>query len=230
MNSDFEKIKKEYQRRDKVYIHEEWGKNPYHPRHPMGSLYHKHNAEILRKILNNLNIDLRKLKVLDIGCGYGYWLRHLVEFGAQPCNLYGIDISAERIQIAQKMNPAINWLQVEEPPYPFKDQQFDIILQINVISSIPNQQLVKNITNEILRLKTSDGMIFWLDNVFSLNKKVQCYRLAQIQKFFPDLSVIFKKSAYPLIYRKLNKEWRGLAETLVNLHLSPYEAKFFIFK
>ena len=48
-------------------------------------------------------------KILDIGCGSGGFLREFVKYGANPKNLYGIDLLEERIEKARELNPNIDF-------------------------------------------------------------------------------------------------------------------------
>ena len=48
-------------------------------------------------MLNSLSLALEDLKVLDIGCGSGYFLRYFASLGGNPANLFGIDLIPERL-------------------------------------------------------------------------------------------------------------------------------------
>lgn len=49
--------------------------------------------------------SLETKKILDIGCGAGGELRNLIRYGAQPENLYDIDLLPERIDMAKMISP-----------------------------------------------------------------------------------------------------------------------------
>src|SRR6476660_9718873 len=40
---------------------------------------------------------LENLKILEVGCGTGEWLRNFIRWGAQPENLLGVDLLSSRI-------------------------------------------------------------------------------------------------------------------------------------
>ncbi|MFA6553091.1 MAG: class I SAM-dependent methyltransferase [Patescibacteria group bacterium] len=69
-------------------------------------------------------------KLLDIGCGTGYLLRHAQERGLLT---YGIDISIDGTKLAKKNSPysEINISNGEQVPYP--DNYFDYITCIGVL-------------------------------------------------------------------------------------------------
>src|SRR5262249_29227514 len=47
--------------------------------------------------------DLDNLTMLDIGCGAGHWEREFVLWGAQPKNIFGIDLMSERVEAARRV-------------------------------------------------------------------------------------------------------------------------------
>ena len=67
--SEIKRVREVYATRDSVMPVQDWKVNIYHPRHPLGRLFHEHNHSILVQALNNLDFDLGGRKVLDVGCG-----------------------------------------------------------------------------------------------------------------------------------------------------------------
>ena len=43
--------------------------------------------------------DMAALKVLDVGCGTGSFLRQLIDWGANPAKLTGTELLAERLEV-----------------------------------------------------------------------------------------------------------------------------------
>ena len=41
--------------------------------------------------------DLKAHKILEVGCGNGFWLSEFVKWGADPAKITGIDIDQERV-------------------------------------------------------------------------------------------------------------------------------------
>src|ERR1043166_2687479 len=48
---------------------------------------------------------LETYKILEIGCGTGYWLREFVKWGGRPENILGVDLLADRVTEARKLCP-----------------------------------------------------------------------------------------------------------------------------
>lgn len=70
--------------------------------------------------------------VLDAGCGEGYYLNqlYLEEKINKKCKLFGIDLSREGISLATRYENEILWSVSDLANLPFKDNKFDLILDI----------------------------------------------------------------------------------------------------
>src|SRR6266403_538832 len=51
----------------------------------------------LSALTSNGLTNLRGRKILEVGCGYGHWLRCFVDWGAEPGDIHGIDLLEDRI-------------------------------------------------------------------------------------------------------------------------------------
>lgn len=113
-------------------------------------------------ILEKMLPDFQNLKVLDLGCGYGWHCKYAVEHGA--IHAVGIDISEKMIERAREINnsPKIEYhcIPIEDYNYPLNE--FDI-----VISSLAFHYLesFSDIANKISRcLKTGGKFIFSVEH------------------------------------------------------------------
>ena len=122
---------------------------------------------VARELLNQLKrhgiLNIRDKKVLDVGCGYGSWLRKFVNFGADPCKLHGIDLLEERVKSAKYVHPNMWFKQCNAEAIPFPDQHFDMVIQAVVFTSILDYATKKRIADEMLRVLNDDGLIIWFD-------------------------------------------------------------------
>lgn len=69
-------------------------------------------------------------EVLDVGCGTGYTMKGLAAMGYH-CT--GVEPAQAMIAIARQENPDIRIEQADATQLPFADQQFDIVLSIEVL-------------------------------------------------------------------------------------------------
>jgi ubiquinone/menaquinone biosynthesis C-methylase UbiE len=100
-----------------------------------------------------------RLKVLDIGCGEGRWLRKLIEFGFSPANLFGIDINEDIIELGKTLSsPQISFTVGKADELDFENETFDIVLMIGVLQHVLNNNLQRNIRDEVLRVLKKGGI------------------------------------------------------------------------
>lgn len=104
----------------------------------------------------DLNSDLSNFRVLDFGCGNGRYLELFASYGIPKQNLYGTEISVERVtQVKQtgfrpfQLNPRQNSL-------PFRSGSFHIVFSSNVIEHIP-RNLYLGYLKEIHRVLKDGG-------------------------------------------------------------------------
>ena len=77
----------------------------------------------------------KKNEILDFGCGEGFIMEQLHNWGINRDQLIGVDISKERIKKAKTRFKSLNFLHIFDK-IPFKDNKFDVIIISTVFSSI----------------------------------------------------------------------------------------------
>jgi ubiquinone/menaquinone biosynthesis C-methylase UbiE len=78
------------------------------------------NKERMMKILDKHS----KGKVLDAGCGTGFFSRYFLNKG---CNVFALDYSNRALIITKKINERINSIKGDVTRIPLKNEKFDII-------------------------------------------------------------------------------------------------------
>src|SRR5205807_2092152 len=68
---------------------------------------------------------LAGLRILDVGCGRGDALRQLLEYGADPEFLTGIDLLDENLKRARRLAPHLQVVCGSASRLPFPDSSFD---------------------------------------------------------------------------------------------------------
>jgi SAM-dependent methyltransferase len=107
--------------------------------------------------------SLASLKLLDVGCGRGRMLRACLDLGASPENLIGVDLLSNRVEEARRLSPQIDFRVANGRDLEFPDDEFDLVMQFVVFSSIPGENLRQRLASEMLRVLKPDGYIFWWD-------------------------------------------------------------------
>ena len=187
--NEVKRIKKAYEKRKKEQIDKLY--SPFN----IASLFISHNREkeLLRVIKKFVGSELLDKKILDVGCGSGGMLRRFIDYGALPENLYGIDLLPDRIEMAKKLSPHINFYLGNAAKLPFEDDFFDIVMQFTVFTSILDYSLKQKIAQEMLRVLKPDGIIIWYDYWISkpTNPDVKGVGKREIKKLFPNCKFEF---------------------------------------
>lgn len=158
------------------------------------------NLELQREIIRTLrrfqHTKLEQETVLDVGCGEGFWLRYLVQWGARPENLFGIDLREEKINQGRTLCPrGINLQCGDASKLAFQSATFDLILQFTVFTSILDPSMRKNLAGEMCRVLKPGGAILWYDYFVSNpnNPDARGVTRKEIPFLFPGLSIFLKR-------------------------------------
>lgn len=162
--------------------------------------------------------------ILDVGCGNGMHLQRFLAYGAQPSNLSGIDLLAERIERARTLYPPLDWRVGSAHQLPYPDASFDLILLSVVFSSILDRTLRKSIADEIWRVRKPGGLILCYDFAYSnpRNAAVEGIPRRQVQQLFerPGAHFTFRRvTLAPPLARRIAPHALWLADMLEHLKL-----------
>tara|TARA_Y100000816_G_C26055092_1_gene553585 strand:- start:23 stop:751 length:729 start_codon:yes stop_codon:yes gene_type:complete len=114
---------------------------------------------------------LKKIKILDIGCGGGLLCEPLSKLGAR---VVGIDASEKNIKIAKthakKNNLKINYY-CASPENFISNEKFDVVLNMEIVEHVKDVNLFLKESSKFLK---KDGIMF----VATLNKTLKSYIFA----------------------------------------------------
>lgn len=100
-------------------------------------------------------------RVLDLGCGSGRVVKHLITQGIRPKNIVGADISPEMLAIAQKNVPDVRFIEADISEGIATNETFDLVTCSLVIQHLDDKQLGKALLN-IRDGLTRGGILFYL--------------------------------------------------------------------
>ena len=198
-------------------IAEEWwnpeGKfKPLHKFNPIRIKYIRDNIVETFKIKSE-RMPLKKIRILDIGCGGGLLSEPMRRLGA---DVTGIDASQKNINIA-KLHAKKNQLKINylctSPETLKTEKKFDVILNMEIIEHVENVDLFLKSCSNLLQ---KNGLMF----IATLNKTLKSYLFAIIgaeyilrwlpigthewEKFVKPEDLISKLKRYDVKLDKLN--------------------------
>ena len=159
-------------------IAEEWwdpdGKfKPLHKFNPIRISYIKNNIISSFKLNASDNKPLKKVKILDVGCGGGLLSEPMCRLGGE---VVGIDASSNNINVAElhakKNNLNIKYLCSSPENLNTKDK-FDVILNMEIIEHVEDVNFFLESCSKLLK---KNGIMF----VATLNKTLKSYVFAII--------------------------------------------------
>jgi SAM-dependent methyltransferase len=139
---------------------------------------------------------LASLRILEVGCGTGYWLRQFVKWGARPENVAGIDLLSDRVAEARRLCPGEVTVRCGSAArLAFDDQSFDVVFQSLVFTSVRDSAMKRQIAEEMVRVTRKPGFILWYD--FFLNNPgnpdVRGVGRREIRELFPRCSINLRR-------------------------------------
>ena len=145
---------------------------PLHKFNPIRIKYIKDNI-IKNFKLNSTVKPLKKIDILDIGCGGGLLSEPMCRLGA---NVIGIDASQKNIDIAKfhakKNRLKINYMCATPESLKIK-KKFDVILNMEIIEHVEDVNFFLKKSSELLK---KNGLMF----IATLNKTLKSYAFAII--------------------------------------------------
>ncbi len=162
------------------------------------------NICIRRELDRSLLADLQKFgcqplnskKILDVGCGSGFWLHKLLGWGAAPHNVCGVDLMEDRIAQARRELPNDVTLNIESASaLSFADETFDLVFQFVMFSSILHSPSKHRIAAEMTRVLKPGGYVVWYDFFVKnpWNPNVRGLQKQEIRELFPEFKAHFRR-------------------------------------
>jgi SAM-dependent methyltransferase len=146
-------------------------------------------SQALRRTVGS---DLSDLKVLDVGCGTGGFLRTLIEWGAYPHNLVGTEFLEDRLQKAAEISPlGVDW-HLGDLDFD-NDSLFDLVSAHTVFTSILKDEDRASLAQDMWQKVKPGGWIMIFDFRYNnpLNPNVKKLTRNEMMKWWPSKTVYY---------------------------------------
>ena len=206
---------------DRQAVQQSWYRN-YYAKAGAGRNNLRTNPEVLFQLLAteasivraiaSLNHDPGSASVLDVGCGGGGDIHHLLRLAYEPGKIVGIESQAERLNQAKKLYPQMQWIHGDAAQMTFEYNSFDLVFESTMFATLPDDVVRSAIASEMVRVCRPGGFLvlvdwrtpkFWDSNYKALTRKELRVLFDVGGKTF--LVKVFRGALIPPIGRFLSK-------------------------
>ena len=190
-----------------------WSEDRFRSWHP-GNLLRTQECERIAfgLLYKHGYFPLSNKRILDAGCGPGKFLIGLIEFGAEPQSLCGVDLLPDKIETARRLGPHIDFRVADAARLPFEDASFDLVFAWTLFSSIAEPDRRLRVAEELRRVLRPAGAVLWCDlwATSPSNPGNQGIRLPEVRRLFPDWQIDARRVALlpPIARAVAPRSWR----------------------
>ena len=155
---------------------------------PGNLLMVQERERFLAKLLRKAGWEsLDALRAFEAGCSTGYNLRMLVQWGARPEHMAGIDLDPDAVEYCKAHSPEIRVHGGSADAIPEDDGAFDLAIAFTLFSSVHDDATSAGIANELLRIMRPGGLLIIYDmrRRNPGNKAVHPVSERDIRRWFP---------------------------------------------
>jgi SAM-dependent methyltransferase len=130
--------------------------------------------------------DLSALRVLDVGCGTGGFLRQLIDWGADPARLTGTELQQDRLDRAQRCTaPGVAWRLGALDTLGLRG--YDLVTAQTVFSSVLDPDMRRELAGQMWRALRPGGWVLVFDFRYNnpRNRNVRKVTRAELAAWWP---------------------------------------------
>jgi SAM-dependent methyltransferase len=174
----------------------------------------------LRALFATGPTPLERARVLEVGCGNGDVLASLVDLGARPERLCGVDLLPDLVADARARHHDLRFEHGNAEALAFPDAAFDYVLLFTVLTSILDEEMARRLAHEVDRVLAPGGAVVWYD--FRVdnprNRHVRGVGRAGIAALFPGYVCHLRSvTVLPPLARRLGRATRWAYPILARL-------------
>ncbi len=149
--------------------------------------------------------SLAGLRLLELGCGEGSFLRTLLHYGVDQGLVNGIDHLPGTVAAARRLAPGARLFAADGAALPYRSGIFDLVFAFTFFSSVVDPAPRRLAAAEALRVLRAGGLLVVYDfSINPLNPRVRSLGAAELRSLFAQHSLeIERVTLAPPIVRAL---------------------------
>ncbi|MBM4286069.1 MAG: methyltransferase domain-containing protein [Deltaproteobacteria bacterium] len=135
---------------------------------------------------------LEDRRILEIGCGEGFWINEFIKWGAKAAHITAVDLIWRHVELTRaRTNEEVTLICANAASLDLPDASFDLVLQATVFTSILDPAMKARVAGEMVRLLKPGGLILWYDYHVDnpANPDVKGVKKAEIHRLFPGCRI-----------------------------------------
>ncbi|MGA2183540.1 MAG: class I SAM-dependent methyltransferase [Bryobacteraceae bacterium] len=159
---------------------------------PALPLFLEERERAVLRWLRETGIHPATARVLEIGCGAGGNLLHVIRLGFTPSNLTGVELQEDRLEEAKRRLPAgVQLIAGDALDVAIEPGAFDVVMLFTVFTSLLDTGYRERLARHVWRLVKPGGGVLWYDFCFDnpWNRDVAGIPVKAIRALFPDGAV-----------------------------------------
>lgn len=166
-------------------------------------------ARLMEKNFREVSLLLNRIfpekgKILDIGCGYGYFIEIMRDFG---WTVWGIDLSPNTLHFAKKKGLNVAKASIDDVAFP--DEFFDVVTAFYVLEHLPNP--LSALKKILTMLKLGGIIVIRVPHTTPIVRLLSVFKVKNnlydipyhLYDFSPKIiTLLLKKAGYSLIQVK----------------------------
>lgn len=178
-----------------------------------GAFFEPLSHAIAKVIFNHVTKTTEKISILDMGCGEGSHLSKICDIVSS--NYYnsvvgvGIDISKDGIMVASKNYTEKIWTVADLANTPFKNEQFDVILNILSPSNYSEFKRLLKTDGVVIKIVPQSGYLKELrEHLFNRPNKQKYSNIETVKRFNENFQVVESSRVnYTINLNKTSSQW-----------------------
>jgi hypothetical protein len=163
---------------------------------------------IYLKIIKSIFAGRDDIKLIEIGAGMGTNIYFFLKHGIKSQNIYANELLDDRLKVLHENLPFIQIIPGDASKLEYQNE-FDIVFQSTVFTSILNIDLKTEIAERMWKMKKENGIVLWYDFIYDNpnNKDVKGISKKEILQLFPNAQNVtfYPVTLAPFIGRRTGK-------------------------